>query len=169
MPTHAFTIRKLADAGGASVETVRFYQRRGLLSEPKRVRGGFREYSEDDVRRLLFIKRAQECGFSLDDIAELASLSANRDSKRVREVAQGRLEESRARVSDLEAMATALLKLVRRCERSAPGESCSIIAALSAARHEGIGPQDNGGMPSARTLPRRRQDGSAQLARVARS
>jgi len=169
MPTHAFTIRKLADAGGASVETVRFYQRRGLLSEPKRVRGGFREYSEDDVRRLLFIKRAQECGFSLDDIAELASLSADRDSKRVREVAQGRLEEIRARVSDLEAMATALLKLVRRCERSAPGESCSIIAALSAARHEGIDPQDNGGMPSARTLPRRRQDGSAHLARVARS
>jgi len=169
MPSHAFTIRKLADAGGASVEAVRFYQRRGLLSEPKRVHGGFREYSDDDVHRLLFIKRAQECGFSLDDIAELASLSAERDSKRVREVAQGRLAEIRGRVSDLEAMATALLKLVRRCERSAPGESCSIIAALSAARHEGIDPQINGSIPLARTLPGRRHDGSAHLSRETRS
>jgi len=64
LPTHAFTIRKLADAAGVGVEAVRYYQRLGLLAEPAREGGGFREYSGDDLRRLRFIKRAQELGFS---------------------------------------------------------------------------------------------------------
>src|SRR2546427_203777 len=99
MPTHAFTIRKLADAAGVGVEAVRYYQRGGLLAAPDRVDGGFRQYSEDDVRRLRFIKRAQALGYSLEDIAELMSLSTKRDRLRVREITRERIAEIRERRS----------------------------------------------------------------------
>ena len=63
MPTHAFTIRKLADTAGVGVKAVRYYQCSGLLAAPNRVDGGFRQYSSDDVRRLRFIKRSQALGY----------------------------------------------------------------------------------------------------------
>src|SRR2546427_3552601 len=132
MPTHAFTISKLADAAGIGVEAVRYYQRRGLLQEPRRAVGGFREYAQADIQRLQFIKRAQALGFSLDDVAELASLSGERNRQRVREVTRRRLAEIRQRVMELNAMASALEVLVRCCERTAPGDDdCPIIAALA--------------------------------------
>ncbi len=131
MPTHAFTIRKLADAAGIGVEAVRYYQGRGLLHEPQRVAGGFREYSVDDVQRLRFIKRAQELGFSLDDVAELVSLSAERDQVHVREVTRRRAAEIRERISRLEAMASALEGLVSCCARAPQSQACPIIAALT--------------------------------------
>jgi MerR family transcriptional regulator, mercuric resistance operon regulatory protein len=131
MPTHAFTISKLAEAAGIGVEAVRYYQRRGLLQEPRRAGGGFREYARADIQRLQFIKRAQALGFSLEDVAELASLSGERNRRRVREVTQRRLAEIRERVTQLNAMASALGVLVRCCERTAPGDGCPIIAALA--------------------------------------
>ena len=131
MPTHAFTIRKLADAAGVGVEAVRYYQRGGLLAAPDRVDGGFRQYSEDDVRRLRFIKRAQALGYSLEDIAELMSLSTKRDRLRVREISRERIAEIRERVADLQSMASALENLADCCAKAPEGSACSIIAALT--------------------------------------
>lgn len=131
MPTHAFTIRKLADAAGVGVEAVRYYQGRGLLPEPPRVAGGFREYTADDVQRLRFIKRSQDLGFSLDDVAELLSLSAERDQAKVRELTRRRAVEIRERIDQLAAMASALENLADRCACAPKSQSCSIIAALA--------------------------------------
>jgi len=131
MPTHAFTIAKLADAAGVGVEAVRYYQRGGLLAAPKRVDGGFRQYSDDDVLRLRFIKRAQALGYSLEDIAELMSLSATRDRQRVREITRERVAEIRERVADLQSMASALENLADCCAQAPEGSACSIIAALA--------------------------------------
>lgn len=132
MPTHAFTIRKLADAAGVGVEAVRYYQGRGLLNEPPRVAGGFREYSAGDVQRLRFIKRSQDLGFSLDDVAELLSLSAEHDQVKVRELTRRRAAEIRERINQLAAMASALENLADRCACAPKSQSCSIIAALAA-------------------------------------
>ncbi|MGJ7538554.1 MULTISPECIES: MerR family transcriptional regulator [unclassified Variovorax] len=131
MPTHAFTIRKLADAAGVGVEAVRYYQRGGLLAAPNRVDGGFRQYSEDDVRRLRFIKRAQALGYSLEDVAELMSLSASRDRLRVREITRERVAEIRERMADLQSMASALENLADCCAKAPEGSACTIIAALT--------------------------------------
>jgi DNA-binding transcriptional MerR regulator len=130
MPTRAFTIAKLADAASVGVETVRYYQKRGLLGEPRRPGGGFHEYAQADVQRLQFIRRAQELGFSLDDIAELVSLSSEPDKQRVREITQRRSAEIRLRMDQLDAMASALDGLASCCAQSA-GDSCPIIAALA--------------------------------------
>lgn len=131
MPTHAFTIGKLADAAGVGVEAVRYYQRGGLLTAPNRVDGGFRRYSSDDVLRLRFIKRAQALGYSLEDVAELMSLSATRDRLRVREITRERVAEIRERMADLQSMASALENLADCCAQAPEGSTCSIIAALT--------------------------------------
>jgi MerR family mercuric resistance operon transcriptional regulator len=131
MPTHAFTIRKLANAASVGVEAVRYYQRRGLLAEPSRSDGKFRQYTDADVQRLRFIKRAQDLGFSLDDVAELASLNADRDQPRVREITQRRVLEIRARVESLNSLATALEGLANCCARSSDLNDCPILTALA--------------------------------------
>jgi MerR family mercuric resistance operon transcriptional regulator len=130
MPTRAFTIAKLANAAGVGVETVRYYQKRGLLAQPARAGAGFHEYSASDVQRLHFIRRAQDLGFSLADIAELVSLSTEPDKLRVREIARRRLADIRLRMGQLEAMASAMAEMVRCCEQSATA-ACPIIAALA--------------------------------------
>jgi MerR family mercuric resistance operon transcriptional regulator len=130
MPTHAYTIAKLAKGAGVNVETVRYYQRRGLLDEPIRVDGGFREYDERHLERLLFIKRAQELGFTLDDAAELSSLSQSNDRRHLRDVALTRAADIRRRIAQLESMAAALDTLAETCKRTSPNETCPIVAAL---------------------------------------
>ncbi|ACM33604.1 MULTISPECIES: MerR family transcriptional regulator [Diaphorobacter] len=144
MPTHAFTIRKLADAAGVGVEAVRYYQRGGLLAAPDRVDGGFRQYSDDNVRRLRFIKRAQALGYSLENVAELMSLSSTRDQLRVREITRERVAEIRERVADLQSMASALESLVDCCARASDGSACSIIAALAGDQGSDPAPADAG-------------------------
>ena len=130
MPTHAFTIAKLADAAGVNVETVRYYQRRGILPEPHRANGGFRSYNASHVERLQFIRRVQELGFTLDDAAELMSLSRMTNRKRLREIARVRVEGVRQRIAQLESVANALEGLADCCEHTAPGQACPIVAAL---------------------------------------
>src|SRR5690349_10642439 len=132
MPTHAFTISKLARSAAVNIETVRYYQRRGLLEEPTRVDNGFRAYDERHLQRLLFIKRAQELGFSLDDAAELSSLSQTEDRASLRAVARARAAEIRKRIDRLDAMARALDNLAETCSRTRPGDACPIVAALHA-------------------------------------
>jgi MerR family mercuric resistance operon transcriptional regulator len=131
VPTRAFTIQKLAVAVGVGVEAVRYYQRRGVLAEPERVEGGFREYTQAHVDRLRFIKRGQELGFSLDDIGELLSLSWDKNRTRVRDLTKLRVAEIRARIAQLESMAAALEGLADTCRRNSRSQGCPIIAALA--------------------------------------
>ena len=95
------TISTLADAGGVGVETIRFYQRRGLLDTPSRG-AGIRRYGDADLRRLRFIRSAQAAGFTLDGIAELLALDATRDRSRVRALATERIAALDARIAELQ-------------------------------------------------------------------
>lgn len=125
------TIGKLADAGGVGVETVRYYQRRGLLDEPARTGsyGGVRRYGEPDLRRLRFIRSAQGAGFTLEQIAELLDLDARNDRARARELARERLEALDARIAELSQARDALHKLAHECGRGGEGP-CPILAAF---------------------------------------
>ena len=122
------TIGGLAAAGGVGVETVRYYQRRGLMETPPR-NGGVRCYGAEDVRRLRFIRQAQAGGFSLDEIAELIALDASRDRPRARELARDRIAALDAKIAELAAARSALEKLARDCAASGEGP-CPIIAAF---------------------------------------
>jgi MerR family mercuric resistance operon transcriptional regulator len=122
------TIAKLARAGGVGVETIRYYQRRGLLPEPPRA-GAIRRYGPQDVRRLLFVRRAQSAGFTLDEIAELLALDKSEDRARVRALAKARLEALEAKIAEIESARTALKRLSKACAASEKGP-CPILEAF---------------------------------------
>lgn len=126
----ALTISKLAQAAGVNVETIRFYQRRGLLSEPARPPGGIRRYAQHDVARVLFIKAAQRIGFTLDEIAQLLQLDDGTHCAEARAIAERKLADVRDRLADLQRIEAALAKLVGRCARRRGKPSCPLIAAL---------------------------------------
>ena len=132
------TIGRLAEAAGVNVETVRFYQRRGLIDEPQRPGGGYRTYRAIDVGRLRFIRRAQTLGFTLDEIANLLKLQGSRQCVDTRDVAQRKLAMIEAKLADLLAMKTALDDLVLRCGDGQGEGSCPIIEALIADRGDGV-------------------------------
>ena len=108
------TIGGLARAGGVGVETVRYYQRRGLLRTPERD-GGVRRYGPDDARRLRFIRMAQTAGFTLEQIAELLALDSGRDHARARALAGQRIQDLDARIAELTAARAALSRLADAC------------------------------------------------------
>ena len=122
------TIARLARSAGVGVETVRYYQRRGLLREPPRA-GSIRRYGAADLRRLLFIRRAQAAGFTLDQIAELLALDSSHDRPRVRALAAERLAALEARIAELEAARSALTRLTRACAAGDEGP-CPILEAF---------------------------------------
>jgi MerR family mercuric resistance operon transcriptional regulator len=124
----ALTIARLAKAGGVGVETIRYYQRRGLLPEPPRA-GGIRRYGPEDARRLIFIRRAQAAGFTLEGIAELLALDSSEDRARVRALAGERLAALDSKIADLEAARAALTRLSRACAAGDEGP-CPIIEAF---------------------------------------
>lgn len=124
------TIAGLAKAGGVGVETIRYYQRRGLLGLPPRA-GAVRRYGPADVRRLLFIRRAQAAGFTLEAIAELLELDSGGDRARVRALAAERLAALEARIAELESARAALTRLSRACAAGDEGP-CPIIEAFEA-------------------------------------
>lgn len=124
------TIGALARAAGVNVETIRFYQRRGLMPEPDRPWGGIRRYGGKDAGRLRFIKSAQRLGFSLDEVAELLRLDDGTHCEEARRLAEARLADVRARLADLARMETALAALVAACGRQRGPVSCPLIAAL---------------------------------------
>lgn len=128
--TRTLTIGNLAAAGRVGVETVRYYQRRGLLAEPVRAMGSVRRYGHEDVARLRFIKRAQELGFTLDEIAELLKLQDGTGRVAVRCIAGARLAQIEARRSDLQRMARVLRHLIEECEHNPGAPRCPIVAAL---------------------------------------
>ncbi|HEX8302898.1 MerR family transcriptional regulator [Sphingomonas sp.] len=125
------TIGKLADAGGVGVETVRYYQRRGLLDTPARadLYGGIRRYGEPDLRRLRFIRSAQSAGFTLEQIAELLDLDASDDRPRARELARERIAALDAKIAEMTRARDSLRKLARECSGGVAGP-CPILAAF---------------------------------------
>jgi len=138
------TIGKAAAAAGVGVETIRFYERKGLIARPPRPAGsGFRTYSADTVRRVRFIRRAQELGFSRREAGELAALEANpdADAAAVHERAVTKLREVDDKIRGLQEIRDALRALTEACPRSGPLRRCSIIGVLKEAtdhdvRHE---------------------------------
>jgi MerR family mercuric resistance operon transcriptional regulator len=128
------TISALARSGGVGVETVRYYQRRGLLDTPKRPGsgshgGGIRRYGEQDVGRLRFIRSAQAAGFTLEQITELIALDATDDRSRARELAAERIVALDAKIAELKAARDALSRLARECGAASAGP-CPIITAF---------------------------------------
>ena len=129
-----FTIGKLAAAGGVGVETVRYYQRRGLMGTPVRSGGdgwggGVRRYGEDDVRRLKFIRAAQASGFTLEEISDLLALEQSDDRIRVRALAHQRIEVLDAKIAQMTETRAALARLADQCAASDKGP-CPILAAF---------------------------------------
>ncbi len=124
------TIGTFAKAAGVNVETIRFYQRKGLLLEPARRYGRIRRYDTADVARVKFVKSAQRLGFSLDEVAQLLKLEDGTRCREAAELAGLRLADVRARVADLRRMESALSRLVKECSTRQDKVSCPLIAAL---------------------------------------
>lgn len=126
------TIGQLAHTAGVNVETIRYYQRIGLLPVPKRSYGSIRRYSADDLKRVRFIKRAQALGFSLDEVALLLGLSDGRHCAATKSLAERKLTMVEEKIADLTAIQKALKSLVRQCSIGSRGRGCAIIDALVA-------------------------------------
>lgn len=125
-------IGQLAQAAGVAIDTVRYYERQGLLPTPAR-RGSYRSYQAEDVLRMRFIRRAKSLGFSLEEIAGLLQLSAqrNEDMAGLKQAAQLRLSALEERIAELERVRAALQQLVKACPGHGDLASCPILAALS--------------------------------------
>jgi MerR family copper efflux transcriptional regulator len=123
-------IGQLAARAGVSIDTVRYYERSGLLAPQTRLASGYRRYSELQVSRLRFIRRAQELGFSLKDIRELLSLSKQRDVARVKRAAERKLAEVEARLAALTRVRNGLATLVDTCPGHGRAADCPILKAL---------------------------------------
>ena len=127
----SLTIGQLAKAEGVNVETVRYYQRIGLISAPPKPAEGYRRYPTATAERVRFIKRTQELGFSLGEINDLLSLN-DRDCNDARVLAEHKQEVIQQRIDDLSAMRRVLAKLIKACKKNVSGrDRCAIIATLT--------------------------------------
>jgi MerR family transcriptional regulator, copper efflux regulator len=126
------TIGEVAEQANVHMETLRYYERRGLVARPPRSASNYRRYPEDTVRRVRFIKRAQELGFSLNDIQELLSLRADSEAgcAEVRACAEAKMKDIDAKIGALTAMKYALSTLVAECSGEGPVSDCPILASL---------------------------------------
>jgi MerR family mercuric resistance operon transcriptional regulator len=124
----SLTIGKLAAAGGVGVETIRYYQRRGLLETPTRDRE-IRRYSSEDLRRLRFIRQAQAAGFTLEQIRELLELDSSNDRPRARELADARVQALDEKIAELERARDALRRLAKECGSGSAGP-CPILTSF---------------------------------------
>lgn len=129
------TIGAVARRAGVGIETVRFYEREGLLAPPDRSESGYRHYTGDVVGRLRFIRRAKGLGFTLKEIRELLALRIDDTATRadVRQRAQAKVADIEAKIRDLQQMKEALLKLTATCRGHGPASACPILAALNQA------------------------------------
>ena len=127
----SMTIGRLAKEAGVNIDTIRYYERNGLIPEPVRRPSGYREYETGDVRRLRFIGRAKQLGFTLAEIAELMSLSADRDVGGVKRRAEQRLDQVEHKIKELQRVRKGLKALIDACPGHGDLESCPIVAALS--------------------------------------
>jgi MerR family mercuric resistance operon transcriptional regulator len=127
----SLTIGTLAKRGGVNVETIRYYQRRGLLEEPSKPTEGFRQYPSESVKRVRFIKRAQGLGFTLEEILGLLALDERKACLETRGIAAHKLELIEQKIADLTKMKKALARLVRACDASSISAPCPIIHLLA--------------------------------------
>jgi MerR family mercuric resistance operon transcriptional regulator len=127
------TTAKLANEGGVNVETIRYYERHGLLPKPPRTHSGYRIFSDDAVRRLHFIKHAQDLGFSLKEIKELLSLKVKPGSScgDVRRRAEAKIVDVDQKIQHLQEIKGALVELTSACSGQGPASRCTILQALN--------------------------------------
>jgi MerR family copper efflux transcriptional regulator len=127
------TIGKLAERAGVNIDTIRYYERNGLLPRPARRDSGYREYGRDDIERLRFIRRSKELGFTLAEIAELLSLSGDRgnDMRGVKRRAEQRLAQVEHKIKELQRVRRGLKRLIAACPGHGELRGCPIMAALS--------------------------------------
>jgi len=135
-----YTIGTLAKRAGVNVETIRYYQRRGLVGEPERPLGGIRRYTEAHVRRLRFIKQAQQLGFNLDEVADLLALEDGRHCRRAERLGSKKLAMVQERIAQLRSVEKVLATLLDQCHCNTGKVRCPLIAALENERpsQEGI-------------------------------
>ncbi len=126
----SYTIGRLAAAAGVNVETVRYYQRIGLMAQPQRAPGGIRRYGEDHLMRLVFVKSAQGLGFALNEVADLVKLDDGTHCKEARSIATRKLADVHSRIQQLQQIEKVLAKLVRQCGVSRGAVRCPMIEAL---------------------------------------
>lgn len=125
-----FTIGTLAAAADVHVETVRFYQRKGLVAQPRRPPGGIRRYVDADLARVRFIKAAQRLGFSLEEVGELLALEDGTQCRAARDIAARKLADVQARLADLLRIESALGRLVIECATARGAVKCPLIGSL---------------------------------------
>ena len=126
------TIGAVAKAAGVGVETIRFYEREGLITEPQRRPSGYREYSMDAVRRIRFIRSAKDLGFTLKEIGELLSLRVDPSTScaEVRSLARTKITDVEQRIATLERIKAALVELAHACRGRGPTSECPILDAI---------------------------------------
>ena len=132
----SFTIGALADAAAVNVETIRFYQRKGLMPSPVRPSGSIRRYTATDLARIRFIKSAQRLGFSLDEISDLLMLEDGTHCDEARAVAERKLRDVREKLAVLRRIESALGKLVVQCGSARGAVTCPLIASLQQERRQ---------------------------------
>lgn len=125
-------IGEVADQAGVNLQTIRYYEREGLLPEPPRLASGYRMFPQDAVRRVRFIKRAQELGFTLSEIKELLALRIDRErgSAGVQKLAQAKIEDIEQKIRTLQSMKKVLKQLAERCPGCGPTSECPILESL---------------------------------------
>lgn len=126
----SLTIAGVADAAAVGVETVRYYERRGLIEQPRHKVGAYRRYDDQHVARIRFIKRAQELGFTLEEVESLLRLQDGIDRRSIRRIAAQRLEQIRTRIADLRRIEKALGHVLHECETKAGTPHCPIIETI---------------------------------------
>ena len=124
------TVGTLAKLCGVNLQTVRYYEREKLLPEPQRLDSGYRVYSADAVRRLRFIKRAQQLGFSLAEIRELLAIGDNGDCSEILAITQAKISQINEKIRTLQRMNTILNRLARRCPGCGPPSQCPILESI---------------------------------------
>ena len=127
-----YTIGQLARETHVNVETVRFYERQGLIQQPPRRESGYRQYTENEASRIKFIRRAKDLGFTLKEIKELLSLKTDSENScdQVRRSAEEKINEIDEKISSLREIRTALVSLSQSCETRMDNQDCPIIEAL---------------------------------------
>jgi Hg(II)-responsive transcriptional regulator len=128
----SFTIGQIARQTGVGIETIRFYERQGLVPEPPRTPAGYRQYGEDAVERLRFIQRAKELGFSLKETEELIALRLGEGvaAEEVRARAEAKIRDVEAKIRDLDRIRATLQKLAEACLHRGESAACPILGAL---------------------------------------
>ena len=132
----SFTIGALADAAAVNVETIRFYQRKGLIPAPVRPSGSIRRYASADLARVRFIKSAQRLGFSLDEVSDLLTLEDGTHCDEARALAERKLRDVREKLTVLRRIESALGKLVVQCGSARGAVTCPLIASLQQGRRQ---------------------------------